>query len=84
MIRMRRWQPVRQRQAQMYYSNPAYIPRNHLVEEVIDAATSNQNYEPFEQLPNVLARPFDYDAELARFAMPLAEDQVVHQTFCGT
>jgi serine/tyrosine/threonine adenylyltransferase len=73
-----------QRQAQMYRSNPVFIPRNHLVEEAIAAATGFQDFEPFHQLLEVLSKPFDYRESLARYAIPPAQDQVVQQTFCGT
>lgn len=73
-----------QRQSQMYLSNPVFIPRNHLLEEAITAATSNQNFEPFHQLLKVLGSPFDYCDPLMRFAVPPNENQIVQQTFCGT
>ena len=52
-----------ERKRSMQSVNPAYIPRNHLVEEVIDAAVSQQDFEPFHKLVDVLARPYEYDAE---------------------
>ena len=46
------------RQAAMRAVNPAFIPRNHRVEAVIQAATNNDDYAPFEQLIAVLAKPY--------------------------
>lgn len=71
-------------QSLMYRNNPAFIPRNHLLEEVISAATKEMNFEPFETLMDVLNRPFSYCNSLRRFARPPHADQVVKQTFCGT
>ncbi len=71
-------------QSLMYRHNPVFIPRNHLVEEVIAAATNEMNFEPFEKLVDVLNKPFSYQQSLSHFAQPPHEDQVVHQTFCGT
>lgn len=73
-----------ERKRSMHSANPAYIPRNHLVEEVIDAAVSQQDFEPFHKLVDVLARPYEYDAERVHYATPPRPDQVVSQTFCGT
>jgi uncharacterized protein YdiU (UPF0061 family) len=73
-----------QRQLDMYRANPVYIPRNHLVEEALHAATEDQDLAPFNKLADVLAHPFSYDPQLARFATPPRPEQVVQQTFCGT
>jgi uncharacterized protein YdiU (UPF0061 family) len=64
--------------------NPAFIPRNHRVEAVIQAATGSDDFGPFEELLTVLARPFDDQPVFARYQDPPASHEVVHQTFCGT
>ena len=63
--------------------NPAFIPRNHLVAEVIAAAMQN-DYAPFERLLAVLARPYADQPDAARYTLPPEEHEVVRQTFCGT
>ncbi|MBC7577177.1 MAG: YdiU family protein [Tardiphaga sp.] len=63
--------------------NPAFIPRNHRVEAVIQAATAG-DYAPFEALLAVLARPFENQPAYAGYADPPLPDQRVMQTFCGT
>lgn len=65
-------------------ANPVFIPRNHKVEEAIAAAQNTGDLEPFNRLVDVLAAPFDWRPELAAFASPPKEDQVVENTFCGT
>ena len=72
------------RQASMYAANPVFIPRNHLVEEAIAAATGNDDFAPFHQLMEVLAHPHRYRPEWARYATPPQPQEVVRQTFCGT
>jgi uncharacterized protein YdiU (UPF0061 family) len=37
--------------------NPAFIPRNHRVEAVIEAAVNRDDFAPFEELLTVLANP---------------------------
>ncbi|MFT4080676.1 protein adenylyltransferase SelO [Rhodomicrobium sp.] len=73
-----------ERRAVMRSANPAFIPRNHLVEEAIDAAQDKGNFAPFETLLTVLAKPYEDFPEFARYAAAPRPDQVVHQTFCGT
>ena len=70
--------------ARMERTNPIYIPRNHLDEEVIAAAAKQNDFSPFDKLLSVLAKPFEERPGLERFAEPPTPDQVVHQTFCGT
>jgi len=63
--------------------NPAFIPRNHLVAEVI-AAALQEDYGPFERLLAVLARPYADQPDAQRYTLPPQPHEVVHQTFCGT
>ena len=63
--------------------NPAFIPRNHLVEAAL-AAANHGDFSPFEDLLAVLTRPYADDPALVRYAMPPREDERVLQTFCGT
>jgi serine/tyrosine/threonine adenylyltransferase len=66
-------------------ANPVYIPRNHLVEEALDAATEQGDMKPFERLLAVLKNPFEEQPGLERFAQPAAaEQQAGYRTFCGT
>jgi uncharacterized protein YdiU (UPF0061 family) len=64
--------------------SPAFIPRNHWVEEVIKAAVEEGDLEPFEQLLEVLASPYHDQPSLERYAAPPRTDQIVRETFCGT
>lgn len=63
--------------------NPAFIPRNHLVEGALGAAREG-NLRPFERLRAVLARPFEDRPEFADLAEPPGEEQWGYRTFCGT
>lgn len=69
--------------AVMRGANPAFIPRNHRIEAMIEAAVAG-DYAPFEKLNEVLARPFDDQPENAAFRSPPEPDEVVAATFCGT
>jgi uncharacterized protein YdiU (UPF0061 family) len=68
----------------MKQSNPAFIPRNHRVEEAIDAAVRRADFAPFQLLAEVLTRPFEDQPEHAHLALPPGPDQQAYRTFCGT
>lgn len=63
--------------------NPLFIPRNHLVEAAISAATERGDLGPFETLNAVLARPYDEQPAFAGHA-ELPPQMDGYQTFCGT
>ncbi|MDP9385042.1 MAG: YdiU family protein, partial [Actinomycetota bacterium] len=64
--------------------NPVYIPRNHLVEEALAAATGG-DLDPFHRLVDVVARPFHERPGLEAYAEPAsAEFCGAYRTFCGT
>ena len=72
------------RAAAMRGVNPAFIPRNHLVEEALSAAVNNGDLSTFEKLLAVLSSPYDDQPAYRCCAQPPRPDQVVRQTFCGT
>jgi len=73
-----------ERRAAMRAVNPAFIPRNHRIEVVIQAAVTGDDYAPFEALLTVLAKPYDDQPDFAAYADPPEPNQRVLQTFCGT
>ncbi len=77
-------QSAAERSAAMRSVNPAFIPRNHRIEAVIQAAVNRDDYTPFEELLRVLAKPFEDQPEYAGYAEPPKPEQRVLQTFCGT
>ena len=64
--------------------NPLFIPRNHLIEAVIEAAVERGDFAPFETLLEVLARPFDAQPGREDHARPPEMHERVLATFCGT
>ncbi len=71
------------RAAAMDQVNPVYVPRNHLVEEALAAATAG-DLVPVEQLLHVLVRPFEQRPGLERYAEPAPAGGACYKTFCGT
>ena len=72
------------RRAAMLMVNPAFIPRNHIVQAVLDAAVARGNFGPFEELLEVSSRPYEDRPGYERYAAPPAPEERVQQTFCGT
>jgi serine/tyrosine/threonine adenylyltransferase len=68
----------------MRLANPAYIPRNHRIEQVIVAAVERGDFAPFEELLAVLSQPYREQLTFAAFANPPQPSERVLQTFCGT
>jgi uncharacterized protein YdiU (UPF0061 family) len=73
-----------ERAAAMRAVNPAFIPRNHRIEQAIAAAVGEGDLALFHRLNTVLARPFDDQPEHADLALPPTEAERVTETFCGT
>ncbi|HEV7881643.1 protein adenylyltransferase SelO [Bradyrhizobium sp.] len=72
------------RRAAMRAVNPAFIPRNHRVEAVIEAAVNRHDFAPFEELLAILAQPYEDQPAFAAYAEPPEQHERVLQTFCGT
>lgn len=68
----------------MKRSNPAVIPRNHQVEEVLEAAVNQGSLMPLNKLLRVLSRPYDYEADHEAYCEPAKADSGPYRTFCGT
>jgi uncharacterized protein YdiU (UPF0061 family) len=73
-----------ERATAMRHANPAYIPRNHQVEAVIQAGVERQDFQPFETLLEVVTRPYDDQPGREHYATPARPEERVLRTFCGT
>ena len=63
--------------------NPLVIPRNHKVEEALQAAEEN-DLQPFHNLLQSLEKPYENNGRLDGYQSPPKPEEKVHQTFCGT
>ena len=70
--------------ARMRAVNPAFIPRNHRIEELIEAAVVAADFTLFEALLLILAKPFEDQPTFAHYMDPPQVHERVCQTFCGT
>lgn len=78
-----RWRALDPDPALVERTNPVYIPRNHLVEEALDAATAG-DLDPLTRLVEVVRSPFDERPGLERYAEPAPASFGAYRTFCGT
>lgn len=68
----------------MRSSNPAIIPRNHRVEEALEAAVKQGDYSVMQRLLQVLSRPYAHSCEQAEYSTLPAQSDRPYRTFCGT
>jgi serine/tyrosine/threonine adenylyltransferase len=78
-----RWRALGPDAGSMDRANPIYIPRNHLVEEALGAATAG-DLDPVARLLDAVTAPYEERSGLERYASPAPEDLGPYQTFCGT
>lgn len=68
----------------MRNSNPAIIPRNHRVEEALEAAVKQGDYSVMEQLLDVLSNPYAHSQKQDEYSTLPAPSSCPYRTFCGT
>jgi uncharacterized protein YdiU (UPF0061 family) len=59
----------------MRLANPAYIPRNHVVEAALDAAVERRDFLPFEDLLKILSHPYEERPGLERYVTPASPEE---------
>ncbi|MCZ2839253.1 protein adenylyltransferase SelO [Modestobacter sp. VKM Ac-2985] len=79
-----RWRALAPDADAMDRVNPLHIPRNHLVEEALTAATEG-DLAPLAPLLDAVTHPYEERPDLERYATPAPADfGATYQTFCGT
>ena len=78
-----RWRAMAPSATRMADANPVYIPRNHLVEEALDAATAG-DLGPVRNLVVVVTDPYTERPGLERYLEPAPAGAAPHVTYCGT
>lgn len=67
----------------MNANNAFIIPRNHQIQNAIDAANKN-DFSVFERLNKAFANPYEQNDEYKDLCAPPLEQEIVQNTFCGT
>jgi uncharacterized protein YdiU (UPF0061 family) len=78
-----RWRALAPDADAMDRVNPVRLPRNHLVEEALEAATAG-DLDPLLRLLDAVSRPYGERPGLERYAAPAPADFGTYRTFCGT
>ena len=65
----------------MKKNNPTVIPRNHKVEEALEAANNN-DLSLTNKLLSILNKPYDNQNDIENYKSPSSNSE--YQTFCGT
>ncbi|GAA0086464.1 YdiU family protein [Clostridium sp. CTA-7] len=68
----------------MQSSNPVVIPRNHRVEEALEAAVTNGDYSVMDKLLEALSSPYDYSKDYEYYSTLPEPSKRPYRTFCGT
>ena len=67
----------------MRSNNPLVIPRNHKVEEALEAA-NNGDLNPEKNLLKILEKPYKDKKEINEYQLPAPPSNKIYKTFCGT
>ncbi|MGR3763128.1 protein adenylyltransferase SelO [Rossellomorea sp. NS-SX7] len=71
-------------QTLMKNSNPAVIPRNHRVEEALEAAVEKGDMSVMVKLLEALSNPYEHSPEQEKYCAPAPPASLPYRTFCGT
>ena len=67
----------------MRSNNPLVIPRNHKVEEALEAA-NNDDLNPVKNLLKIIEKPYEDKKEIDEYQSPAPLSDKIYKTFCGT
>ena len=65
-------------------NNPLYIPRNHIVEDVLSKALFEKNFQPFHEFYDILVNPYNEKPNSEKYTLPAPITNQPYKTFCGT
>jgi uncharacterized protein YdiU (UPF0061 family) len=68
----------------MQRNNPAFIPRNHLVEQALDEVCLSRNFTLFDQMLEVAGNPYVGNTSLSALQVPPDTGDRWYKTYCGT
>ena len=68
----------------MRNNNPLVIPRNHKVEESLNAVSNNANLIPMHDLLKYLKNPYENKLGISNYQKVPESNGKIYKTFCGT
>jgi uncharacterized protein YdiU (UPF0061 family) len=81
---MRQKEPRHEAYHLMREHSPAIIPRNHRVEEALDAAIERDDLSLMHRLLEALSRPYDETSDRSYYDAPAPNVTPHYKTYCGT
>ena len=81
----KKWLNVYQNKQLLKYdkANPVIIPRNHIIEKIINESSNNNNENLFE-FAEILKNPYKKELIKTNYFNIPKNDERVYETFCGT
>lgn len=76
--------PATDVQSLMKKHNPAVIPRNHRVEEALEAAVEKEDFSVMQKLLDLLSDPYAYTPEQEEYSTLPDPSHYPYKTYCGT
>ena len=67
----------------MHSSNPLVVPRNHKVEEALEASNNN-DLNPLKKLLKMLEKPYEFKEDIKEYQSLPPPSNKIYKTFCGT
>ena len=64
--------------------NPVYIPRNHIVEKIIEEVAVKKENSLLDTFLRMIENPFKYSKDFHELSKPPKPDEIIKNTFCGT
>ena len=64
--------------------NPIYIPRNHILEKVINELIKNKSNTMLEKILELIEKPYTHQKNSKYFELPPNPSEEITNTFCGT
>jgi len=80
----RQFNPIESCYELMKNSNPAIIPRNHRVEEALDAAVIRGDYSVMNNFLHALSNPYSHTEEQIKYSTLPPQSTKTYKTYCGT
>ena len=68
----------------MNENNPKVIPRNYKVEEALNLATNDMNFSAFQNMLEVLKKPYVNQEKINDYQFVPKTTSQVYKTYCGT
>ena len=64
--------------------NPIYIPRNHIIEKIIESVEEKNDFSPMKKFLSIIEKPFTSQNVNVKYESAPEPHEIISNTFCGT